>query len=154
MKLYLTQHGEAQAKEQNPERPLSQNGINDIKRLAQFLGQSSVQVQKIVHSGKLRAMQTADILGQQLGRQIPLESIDKIKPNDNPADMFEVLSDWHEDTLVVGHLPYMAKLVSFLTSSSNDSTLVAYQPGSMVCLESDEQGQWHINWMIRPELLH
>jgi phosphohistidine phosphatase len=32
MKLYLMQHGQAMAKEQDPERPLTQQGRQDVDR--------------------------------------------------------------------------------------------------------------------------
>jgi phosphohistidine phosphatase len=56
------------------------------------------------------------------------------------------------DTMVVGHLPFMAKLVSHLVTGDDSPTLVAYQPGAVVCLELIEK-DWQINWMVRPELL-
>jgi hypothetical protein len=43
-------------------------------------------------------------------------------------------------------------LVSHLLLGDVEQTLVQYQPGSVVCLEHDE-GNWQLNFMIRPELL-
>jgi len=57
------------------------------------------------------------------------------------------------DTMVVGHLPFMAKLVSHLVTGDDGQIHVAYQPGSVVCLELIEKDNWQINWMLRPELL-
>ncbi|MHC4695325.1 MAG: hypothetical protein ACYTFA_01130 [Planctomycetota bacterium] len=58
-----------------------------------------------------------------------------------------------EDMMVVGHLPFMAKLVSHLIVSDEAASTVAYQPGTIVCLELTEEEQWHVAWMLRPELL-
>ena len=63
------------------------------------------------------------------------------------------IADWDQDTVVVGHLPFMARLVSLLLSGDAARELVRYQPGSVVCLERNEAGVWGINWMLRPELL-
>jgi phosphohistidine phosphatase len=60
---------------------------------------------------------------------------------------------WEEDTLVVGHLPFMSRLVSLLTTGETDAGLVQYQPGSVVCLERVDAEQWVILWMIRPDML-
>jgi phosphohistidine phosphatase len=56
------------------------------------------------------------------------------------------------DTLVVGHLPFMARLVSHLVVEDEDKPLTAWQPGSIVCLERADHTHWQINWMLRPEL--
>ena len=60
MKLYLVQHGEACAEDVDPERPLTAQGRADVERLAAFLQQAGIQVGRVIHSGKLRAEQTAE----------------------------------------------------------------------------------------------
>ena len=59
MKLYLVQHGEAEPKEANPERPLTEKGLSDVKKAASLLANSVLKVDMILHSGKKRAEQTA-----------------------------------------------------------------------------------------------
>lgn len=153
MKLYLVQHGEASPKEVDPDRPLTERGREDIERLTAFLGRAGIQVERVIDSGKLRAAQTADLLAQTMAPLVELETNHHIQPNDDPAEI-----DWEQvtggrDTLVVGHLPFMARLVTLLVTGDPDRPVVAYQPGSIVCLESDAEGGWLIDWMIRPELL-
>jgi phosphohistidine phosphatase len=148
MKIYLVQHGEAAAKEVEPERPLTEQGMKDVQRIAEALKRAGVEVKRVIHSGKLRAQQTAEILAIEIAPKLQLETSDLINPNDNP-----VAFDLQTDTVVVGHLPFMAKLVSHLVTGDESQTLVAYQPGSIVCLEFIEKDNWQINWMLRPELL-
>jgi len=59
----------------------------------------------------------------------------------------------HDDTLVAGHLPFMARLVAWLITGNGDLGTVAFQSGSVVCLEQQEEGRWRLEWMVRPELL-
>lgn len=154
MKLYLVQHGEACIKDVDPERPLTERGREDIDRLAAFLKQAGIRADRVIHSGKLRALQTAEQLCKRIAPGIVLEVSDSIKPNDDPK-IFDLLSDGGDkDTFIVGHLPFMAKLVSHLTVEDEERLLAAYVPGSVVCLESVNDTRWQINWMIRPELLH
>jgi phosphohistidine phosphatase len=47
----------------------------------------------------------------------------------------------------------MAKLVAYLVVEDENKLITAYQPGSVVCLESLDNTCWQINWMMRPELL-
>jgi phosphohistidine phosphatase len=153
MKLYLVQHGEACAKDVDPDRPLTDRGLADIDRLAEFLKQAGIRVERVLHSGKLRAAQTAEHLVNTVAPGVELESSGIINPNDNPK-AFDWQSDsWDRDTLVVGHLPFMAKLVSHLVVEDENRLITAYQPGSIVCLEREDGTHWRINWMIRPELL-
>jgi phosphohistidine phosphatase len=153
MKLYLVQHGEACTKEVNPERPLTDQGKADIDRLATFLNQAGVKVERVIHSGKLRAQQTAKQLAQAIAPEVELEVSGLINPNDNPKAFDWQSESWDRDTLIVGHLPFMAKLVSHLLIDDENRLITTYQPGSIVCLEHIKAAEWHINWMIRPELL-
>ena len=153
MKLYLVQHGEACAKDVDPERPLTDQGNADTDRLAAFLKQAGIQVERVIHSGKLRAAQTAEYLAKAIAPGVEPQSSGIINPNDDPG-AFDWQSDsWDRDTLVVGHLPFMAKLVSHLVIEEENRPIIAWQPDSIVCLERENSTHWQINWMIRPELL-
>ncbi len=153
MKLYLVQHGEASTKEAHPDRPLTDQGKEDIDGLAAFLRQAGVVVDRIIHSGKLRAAQTAERLANAVAPGLEPETSGLINPNDNPKAFDWQSESWDRDTLVVGHLPFMSRLVSHLVVDDENEPIVAYQPGSIVCLERNDEAQWQINWMIRPELL-
>jgi phosphohistidine phosphatase len=152
MKIYLVQHGEAVAKEVDPERPLTDQGTTDVQRIAGALKHAGVEVKRVVHSGKLRARQTAEILAIEIAPGMQLETSDLIRPNDNPAAFDLQINGGNLDTMVVGHLPFMAKLVSHLVAGDDSQAVVAYQPGSVVCLELIGNDSWQINWMLRPEL--
>jgi len=153
MKIYLVQHGEAVAKEVDPERPLTEQGMTDVQCVARALKHAGVKVKRVIHSGKLRAQQTAKILATEIAPMLQLETSDLINPNDNPGTFDFQTASGGMDTMVVGHLPFMAKMVSHLVIGDDKHMLVAYQPGSVVCLELIEKDNWQINWMIRPELL-
>ena len=151
MKLYLVQHGQAMAKDQDPERPLTEQGRQNIELLARFLQQAEIRVERVIHSGKLRARQTAEGLAAVVAPGIEPEVSGLLGPNDNPKAFDWQSESWDRDTLVVGHLPFMAKLVAHLVAADEQLPLVAFRPGSLVCLERND-GYWQIAWMLRPEL--
>ncbi|MES9814122.1 MAG: phosphohistidine phosphatase SixA [Candidatus Thiodiazotropha sp.] len=153
MKLYLVQHGEACKKEVDPDRPLTDRGREDIDRLATFLKQAGICPDRAVHSGKLRAMQTAERLTNAIAPGLTLEENGGINPNDDPRAFDLLKHGGGKEIMVVGHLPFMAKLVSHLLLGDRDKPVIAYQPGSVVCLERVDDMSWRVNWMIRPELL-
>ena len=132
------------------------NGIPDeLGTILHHLLQSAgVRVERVWHSGKLRAEQTARLLARTLlprGRKP--QAIEGIGPN-APVAEFSVDADvWEDDTLVVGHLPFMARLVALLTTGDSERDIVAYCPGSVVCLERADAGHWVLLWMIRPDIL-
>ena len=153
MKLYLVQHGEALPKEINSDRPLNDQGRQDLEQFARFLTGRGIRVSRVWHSGKTRARQTAELLAAAVAPGLKTGAWAGLAPNDPTEGFAEKLATWREDAMVVGHLPFMARLVTRLVTKSDDGTTVAYLPGSLVCLERDEDGAWAIAWMLRPELV-
>lgn len=153
MKLYLVQHGEAVAKEINPDRPLSERGVRDMEKIARLLRQGEISAGRVLHSGKLRAEQTAKLLAAAIMPEGEPESVEGINPNDDIAAFAKRLNNLDMDTLIAGHLPFMARLVSWLITGNREQETLAYQPGSVVCLQRTGEDKWILEWMIRPELL-
>ena len=153
MKLYLVQHGDALPKDVDPERGLSDKGKKDVTHMADLLARGHVQVNRIFHSGKKRAEQTALLLQNCLAPGGEFAQVDGMAPLDPVNTLVTEIDAWQENTMLVGHLPFMAKIVSHLVTGNENSTLVNFQPGSVVCLERNESGDWIIVWMVRPELV-
>jgi phosphohistidine phosphatase len=153
MRIYLAQHGLAVPKEADPEHPLSERGRADVRRLADLLSAAGVTVERALHSGKTRAAQTAELLAQGLGCPRAPEARSGLAPRDPLESLSADLAFWTEDTLVVGHLPYLGRLTSLLLCGDPDRPVAAFRPGSLVCLEREGNGGWLLAWMIRPDLL-
>ena len=68
MKLYLVRHGEAKDEREDPERHLTEKGLRDVKRLAAYVVSEhmNIKVDRIVHSGKTRALETAEVMAEYL----------------------------------------------------------------------------------------
>ena len=82
MKIYLVRHGEAVPEEVDSEKPLSPQGRENIEKIARFLGQKSFPLSLILHSQKLRAKQTAEIMGQYIAPGQTMEEHPQMAPND------------------------------------------------------------------------
>jgi phosphohistidine phosphatase len=152
MRLYLVQHGHALPKEVDAERPLSERGRSDVERVAAFLGRAGIWTAAVVHSGKTRARQTAEILAAAVARPGCIEARSGIDPNDDAQPVAGEAGAWGEDVMLVGHLPFMGRLASRLCAQDDDAGVVGFEPGSVVCLERRTDGGWRLVWMIRPEL--
>ena len=46
----------------------------------------------------------------------------------------------------------MDRAVAYLVTGAETPGVVAFRPGSIVCLERDDDS-WRLAWMVRPELL-
>jgi phosphohistidine phosphatase len=154
MNLYLVQHGEANPEAVDPSRGLSAKGQADVKKVAAFLKPLHLSVQGVRQSGKKRAAQTAEILAQALSSAEGVAQYSGLAPMD-PVEPVkrEVESDAPRDYMLVGHLPFMAKLASLLVAGSEDADVVAFRNGGVVCLERDDKGTWRVLWIVTPDIL-
>jgi phosphohistidine phosphatase len=109
-------------------------------------------VERVVHSGKRRAEQTADTLAAALAPGRLPAARAGLDPNDPTHGVAREAAAWDDDVMLVGHLPFMAGLASRLVVGREDAGVVAFQPGSVLCLERMDQ-RWTIAWMTRPELV-
>ncbi|MGF1612997.1 MAG: phosphohistidine phosphatase SixA [Gammaproteobacteria bacterium] len=153
MKLFLVQHGDAVIQEVDPQRPLSEQGKRDVETMARWLHQASVRADHVLHSGKRRAHQTAEMLAQVMTTGGSCSSLSGMAPNDPVEAVAATVAALSQDTVLVGHLPFMSRLASLLIGADPERGIVAFQPGSIVCLEKDRSGRFSVNWMLRPDVL-
>ena len=153
MRIYLTQHGLALPKDVDPQRPLSDQGREDVRRLAEYLRDAGVRVEQIWHSGKTRAEQTAALLAEAILPDGRPEARPGLGPNDLVEPLAFSLGTWSSDLALVGHLPFLRHLACLLLDTEPDPATLAFEPGSMACLERDAAGKWALLWMLRPQQL-
>jgi len=155
MQLYVARHGLAVPKDEDPNCPLSKTGQRDIARIASFLARTCPSIKRIIHSGKIRAAQTALIYSETLGLgRIVEEASVGLAPNDPTDPMISALSGWNEDTMLVSHLPLVGKLVARLVSGDESRDIVKFQAGAVTCLRHAEGNRgWTLAWAVNPDLL-
>jgi phosphohistidine phosphatase len=154
MNLYLVQHGEAKSKEEDPERPLTERGREDVKAVGAFVGgEAGIKVRTVYHSGKTRARQTAEVLSAAVHPTHGVVESVGLNPLDDPAIWGGRLLDEGGDVILVGHLPHLSKLAAHLVCQDADQTVVAFRNGGVVCLGDDGTRDWSVRWVVIPELL-
>lgn len=154
MRIYLAQHGQAKQKDVDPDRHLTEKGIDDVKKVASFLRQFKLSVGSIWHSGKARAAQTANILASSLAVGQDVIQHDGLAPNDPITPVKEEIMQANNDLMIVGHLPFLSKLASSLLVGDESKEVVAFQQGGVVCIGCNGNEQrWKVYWMMVPELL-
>jgi phosphohistidine phosphatase len=153
MFLYLVQHGEALGKDVDRSRSLSEKGVGDVKKMASFSRDLKISPHQIVHSGKMRALQTAQLLEDRVtSDRVVLES-DGLSPMDDPEMWFGRLSKMNEDIMIVGHLPYLDKLASLLLCRDKEKNIINFEMGSILCLKRLEEFNWNVEWFIKPGMI-
>ena len=153
MRVYLVQHGEAMLKEQDPQRPLTQKGISDARRMAAFLKPLGLRVQALWHSKKLRAAETAELLAKGFdvaGGLVPREDMG---PDDDVRSLLESLAPAGDDLVLVGHMPFLARLAGALLAGAAEAQPVAFQKGGVVCLARSADGPWQVLWALTPDII-
>ncbi|GMU94082.1 MAG: hypothetical protein AMXMBFR4_31400 [Candidatus Hydrogenedentota bacterium] len=153
MKVYLVQHGEAVDKEINPDRPLSAKGREEVETVAAFLQKAGVQVPVIWHSGKTRALETAEILAARIAPGGLIIAHAGLDPKDDPRSVLGKIEHADTDFAIVGHLPLLSRLTSLLLTGKDKHEPVAFERGGVVAIEKGETGQWQLRWAITPSLL-
>jgi len=153
MSVYLMQHGKPVPKEEDPDRPLSDQGKRDVRRVAEFLKKSGVEVGEAFHSGKTRARQTAEIMLSQLNPEIKAQKRAGLSPLDEVKEIATQIRGAEKELLIAGHLPHLGKLASLLVAGDEAVPVVKFQQGGVVCLQSDEGDGWSVAWMVVPEII-
>jgi len=151
LNLYILQHGEAVAKEIDPERPLSEHGNRDIRILALHMQNMGVQLGNIFHSGKLRAEQSARLIAETLSPEILPVKTEGLNPNDDPAVIIGDIEQMNENILIASHMPFVSRLCSTLLTGTTEAEFASV-PGTLFCLEKAED-KWRLAYMLRPDFL-
>ena len=109
MDLYLMQHGQATTEAEHPERPLTDAGQAAVQRVAARARAAGVRVGYCVHSGKLRAEQTARLLVGEIGAEASVQARAGLAPKDPVAPTVQWLGgvSEHQALALVGHLPFL-----------------------------------------------
>ena len=152
MALYIVQHGQSLTKDLDPEKGLSKQGIETVERIARVAQNYGVKVARIQHSGKKRARQTAEILAAILEPSDGLQQVDGIKPMDD-VEAFASRVDYSANTMVVGHLPFLEQLTSFLVIGQQSPVIFKLQNGGILCLDQIERANAPvIKWALMPRV--
>lgn len=149
------QHGEAVPEDENPDRPLTEKGVRDVQRLAAFLARGRTRVGRVIHSGRRRALETALLMAEVIGpgREVD-EAESGLAPGDSTGLLAELAARMDEDFMVVGHMPFLGRMVSRLVAGNEDAGIAAFVPGTVACLERSESGDsWTILWLMGPAQL-
>ena len=152
MALFLVQHGKSLPKNLDPDQGLSDQGIAEVNRIAAVAKEYKVQVNCICHSGKTRARQTAEIFASALEPKQGVLEKTGLKPLDD-VTVFAKSINSEENVMLVGHLPFMERLLAHLITDNAEKPVFKFQNGGIVCMDIDPESQsWIIKWTLMPAI--
>ena len=118
MQIILIRHGQAEfLKTTDAARALTSEGEFQAQQTAAWLVNQGYQLDALIVSPYMRAQQTAYHIAQTF--DVPMTICEKITPDDDPKQAFELLDDLmlpdSAVVVVVCHMPIVARLASLLT---------------------------------------
>jgi phosphohistidine phosphatase SixA len=152
MRIGLIRHGEAEASGADDRRALTARGREQVEAVARAAASAGVRVERIRHSGKRRALETAAILGAHLGCPVVDEGVDLLSPGASPLETARWIESLGEPQLLVSHLPLIERLAATLVSGSPDDAALPFPPATLLWLESTGD-LWRTLAHIAPEAL-
>ena len=153
MQVYLVQHGASKSETEDPQRNLTDEGRRVVEQMADHLAGTRISIDRIEHSDRLRARQTAEILAANVKPRNGTEQVSGMAPNDDVSPMRIRLHSEEKNIMLVGHLPYLSRLLSSLLLVDENRPLVDFRMGCVICLERVENGTWKLLWAFTPDLL-
>lgn len=155
MKIYFLRHGLAgersEWKHDDAARPLTDEGIDKMKRIAATLAALDLGLGVIVTSPLVRAKQTAEIVAQTLNLKLIEDA--RLAPGFNVEQLHALLLD-HPDAealMVVGHEPDFSDTISALIGGGR---IVCKKGGlALVELPNAQSRKGELVWLIPPKVL-
>ena len=151
--LFLIRHAQAVEVAVSPTRPLSLKGRRQAALLARFLQRNgALDIEEMWHSPLVRSVETAGILGRDLGLKAPCLEVAGIEPFDAPGPTAKRIEAFGRNLAIVGHEPHLSALAGLLLGGVTTPARIEMKKSACLALERTPEG-WRICWLITPRLL-
>ena len=156
MLLHLLRHAHAGDPEawtgDDSDRPLSEKGEAQARRLARHLEAIGFRADRIISSPKVRAVQTAGPVADRIGLSVVTD--DRLAGGVDVDTVEAVLRDAGdpESAVLVGHDPDFSDLVGLLCDAGG----VSMRKGALARIEIDRPlvaGAGSLRWLLPPDAL-
>ena len=149
VRLYIAHHGNAVGPQENPMRPLSATGQQQVADLAAEAAGRGVRPRVIWHSGKLRARQTAEAYWRACNPLAQVTAARGLLPGDPPGWIADRMLAEEGELMVVGHMPHLPLLLALLLTGTTDAADAGFPLNGLVCVE-EQAGMWTERWRLAP----
>jgi phosphohistidine phosphatase len=148
--IYLMRHADAVSDEENPVRPLSAKGREQVAKVCGILRKGpGFKPREIWHSPLARSLETAELLAQGLRLSAPVVLKPGLGPDDDPSKIAAVLEKETADMALVGHEPHLGVLASLMVHGPNRAPMFFHFPKAGVLALSKDGPRWKADWLAR-----
>ncbi len=155
MIVYLLRHGDAGDPRpfDDDARELSDKGRRRLRNAASLWRRLRVDPDVVISSPLPRALQTAELLVEGLGREQEVVVDDRLRPGASTSDLGAALEAHGpaERVAFVGHDPDLSDALAHLSGAAS----IGLRKGGMACLEFDGEprgGAGRLRWLLDPDL--
>ena len=153
MQVFLIRHAHAVDAADDPVRPLSRRGRDQVRALARLLRPAGVFAPgEIWHSPLARARETAALLRQGRGLKAKLVTVAALGTDAGVTVLAKRLGRTRRPLALVGHEPYLSALASLLVTGAAAPAVFVLKKCAVLALERTGPG-WAVRWQVAPELL-
>ena len=161
MDLYVLRHGIAEDRDSqkypdDTERPLTRKGFERLILQTKGMNSIALSLDLIMTSPLLRAVQTAEVVHEELADSGPLVVSDSLVPWAEPQEFLTELRDARArvgSVMIVGHEPHLSGLVSLISSGTLDCA-IRLKKGALCMLRISSLGSGRcgrIEWSLTPK---
>jgi phosphohistidine phosphatase len=161
MEIYVVRHGIAIDREDpkcppDPERYLTEEGIEKTKRVAAAVAALGVSPDLLLSSPYVRAMQTAELFASALDySKQKIRRTDLLLPGTEPSLLFrELAKDKQTSTLFVfGHAPQLDDIIAAALGSKHHITSLKKAGVALIELKRVSPPNGQLVWLATPKVL-
>jgi phosphohistidine phosphatase len=123
MNLYVLRHASAGEKRPNPlldkKRPLDKEGKQQCILIGSYLNALRIPIDLIVSSPLKRALQTASLVGTEIGYESTIQLSDELAPGGTFEAFHRLVGSLsvYDNVLIVGHNPSLGQFLGSLISA-------------------------------------
>ena len=164
LNIFLMRHASAGTRRVNPKldvkRPLDKDGKRLCLQLAQVLSGLRINFDLIVSSPLKRCLQTAQLIGTEMGYEAKILHAKALEPNADFAQLQRLIHECrtYENVLMVGHNPnmtaFLGQLIASNPNSENSNALanIRLRKGAIARV-TVERGPTVLKWLLDPRLV-
>ena len=157
MNLYILRHASAGTSRENPlvdvRRPLDKEGKQQCILVGSYLNALRVQFDVIASSPLKRALQTASLVGTEVGYDAKIQVTEALAPGATVAAFQEYLATLaqHDNVLIVGHNPNLPQFLGSLIVSPGRAS-IRMRKGAIARVDCARR-PGILNWLVDPRIL-
>ncbi len=160
--LYIMRHGVAVTRgsagfSDDSKRPLTPEGKTKMREIVSGLSRAGFDLDWIVTSPLVRAVETAEIVADSLGSNVPMDFCDALSPGGSAEALIAFLAKHpnRKRVLVVGHEPDLSETAARLMGAGRHANL-ALKKGGCCLITFDEfppKSPGQLVWWLTPRFL-